>query len=40
MEFDLCDLDLWPVTLIFCMEITCVIVNNVWNFLDDMMMWT
>ena len=37
---DLCDLDLWPLTLIFCMDITSVIGNNSWKFHDDMMMGT
>ena len=26
--FDLCDFDLWPLTLNFCMDITSVIGNN------------
>ena len=32
---DLCDLDLWPLTLIFCMDLTLVIGNNSWKFHDD-----
>ena len=38
--FDLCDLDRWPLTLTFCMDITCVIGSNSWKFYDDMMMGT
>ena len=34
---DLCDLDLWPLTLNFCMDITSVIGNNSWKFHDDKM---
>ena len=37
---DLCDLDLWPPTLTFCMNVTSVISNNSWKFHDDMMMGT
>ena len=33
--YDLCDLDLWPLTLTFCMNITSVNGNNSWKFLDD-----
>ena len=36
--FDICDLDGWPLTLIFCMEPALVIGNNSWKFPDDMMM--
>ena len=35
--FDLCDLDLWPLTLTFCMDITFVNVNNSCKFHDDTM---
>ena len=35
---DLCDLDLWPLTLAFCMDLTLVLGDNSWNFLDDTMM--
>ena len=35
LGFDLCDLDLWPLTLIFCMDLTLVIGNNSWKFHDD-----
>ena len=28
LGYDLCDLDLWPMTLTFCMDITSVIGNN------------
>ena len=37
---DLCGLDLWPLTLTFCMEVTFVIVNDSWKFHDDTMMGT
>ena len=37
---DLCDLDLRPLTLTFCMTITVVIGNNSWKFDDDTMMGT
>ena len=37
---DLCDLDLWPLTLTLCMDITSVIGNNSWKFHDDTMMGT
>ena len=37
---DLCDLDLWPLTLNFCMDIILVIGNNSWKFHDDTMMRT
>ena len=30
--FDLCDLDLWPLTLTFCMDITFVNGNNFWEY--------
>ena len=40
LSFDLCDLDLWPVTLTFCMVLTFVIGNKSWKFHDDMMMGT
>ena len=32
LGFDLCDLDLWPLTLTFCMDITLVIGNDSWKF--------
>ena len=35
LGFDLCDLDLWPPTLTFCMDITSVIGYNYWRFYDD-----
>ena len=38
--FDLCDLDLWTLTLIFCMDIDFVNVNNSWKFNDDKMKGT
>ena len=28
LDYDLCDLDLWPLALNFCMDITSVIGNN------------
>ena len=37
---DLCDLDLGPLTLTFCMDITFVIGDNSWQFCDDTMMET
>ena len=37
---DLCDLDLWPLTLTFCMDLTFVIGNHSWKFHDDTMMGT
>ena len=37
---DLCDLDLWPLTLIVCTDLLLVIGNNSWKFHDDMMMRT
>ena len=37
---DLCDLDLWPLTLTFCMDLTLAIGNNPWKFHDDTMMGT
>ena len=33
-----CDLELWPLTLTFCMDVTSVIGNNSWKFHDDTMM--
>ena len=38
--YDLCDLDLWPLTLTFCTDVTFVIGNNFWKFHDDTMMGT
>ena len=32
---DLYDLDLWPLTLTFCMDVTSVIGKNSWKFHDD-----
>ena len=40
LGFDLCDLDLWPLTLSFFMDITSANGNNSWKFHDDMMMET
>ena len=37
---DLCDLDVWPLTLTFCMDVTFVIGNNSWKFHDHTMMGT
>ena len=37
---DLCDLDLWLLTLAFRMDITFVIGDNSWKFHDDTMMGT
>ena len=38
--FYLCDLDLWPLTSTFCMDLASVIGNNSWKFHDDTMMGT
>ena len=38
--FDLCDLDLWLLILIFCMDITFIYGNNSWKFHDDKMTGT
>ena len=38
--FYLCDLDIWPLTLTFCKNLTSVICNNSWKFHDDTMMGT
>ena len=35
LGFDLCDLNLWPLTLTFCMDITFVNGNNSWKFHND-----
>ena len=35
---DLCVLDLWPLTLTFCMYVTFVTGDNSWKFHDDTMM--
>ena len=40
LGYDLCDFDLWPMTLTICMDVTSVIGNNSWKFHDDMMMGT
>ena len=41
LGFDLCDLDLWPLTLNFCMDITFFVIgNHPWKFHDDTMMGT
>ena len=37
LGYDHCDLDLWPMTLTFGMDITSVIGNNFWNFV--MIQW-
>ena len=37
---DLCDLNLWSLTLTFCMDLTLVRVDNFWKFHDDTMMET
>ena len=37
---DLCDLDLWPPTLTFCMDLTLVPSDNSWKFHDDTIMGT
>ena len=38
--FDLCELDLWPLILTVCMDITWVNGNNSWKFHDDTMRGT
>ena len=38
--FVLCDLDLWPLTLTFCMDIRSANGNKSWKFRDDTMMGT
>ena len=35
LGFDLCDLDLSPLTLTFCMDITSINGNKSWKFHDD-----
>ena len=40
LDCDLCDLDLWPLTLTFCVDLTLVICNSSWKFHDDTMMGT
>ena len=40
LGFDLCNLDFWPLTFIFCIDITSVIGNHSWKFHDDTMMGT
>ena len=40
LSWVLTDLDLWPLTLTFCMDITSVHGNNSWKFHDDTMMGT
>ena len=40
LSCDLCDHDLWPLTLTFCMDVTFVTGNNSWKFHDDRMMGT
>ena len=37
---DLCGLDLWPLTLTFCMDVTSVDGNYSWKFQDDTMTGT
>ena len=37
---DLCDLNLWPLTLIFCMDLSLVIGDYSLKFHDDTMMGT
>ena len=40
LGFDLCDLQLWLLTLTFCMDITFVNGNNSWKIHDDTMTGT
>ena len=37
LGYDLCDLDIWSMTLTFCMDITFVSCYNSWKFCDDTM---
>ena len=37
---DLCDLEPWPLTVTFCMDVTSVNGNKSWKFQDDMMTGT
>ena len=37
LGFNLCELDLWPLTLTFCMDIIFVTGNYPWKFHDDTM---
>ena len=38
--FNLCDHDIWPLNLTFCVDLTTVISNNSRKFLDDTIMET
>ena len=38
--FDLCDLDLWPLTSTFCINVTSVYCDYAWKFHDDTMVGT
>ena len=40
LGYELCDLDLWPMTFTFCMDITSVIGNSSLKFGDDPMIGT
>ena len=40
LGFDLCDFDLWPLTLTVCMDITSANGINSWKFHDATMMET
>ena len=40
LSCDLYDLDLWPLTLTVCMDVTLVCGDNPWKFHDDTMMAT
>ena len=40
LGFDLCDLDLWSLTLTFCMDITFANSNHSWKFHDNTMRGT
>ena len=40
LGYDLCDLDLWPLILTLCMEVTFVTGNHSWKFHDDTMIRT
>ena len=40
LEYNLCDFDLWSMTLTFRMDITSAIGNNSWKFRHDTMTGT
>ena len=40
LAVELCDVDLWPLTLTLCMDVTFLIGSNSWKFCDDTMIGT